>query len=160
MVSVSPVYGYAPEALVSSIAGAVLTLNTTTFGAHGFADTYQDDGVTLRTDGGANTFTPGDKVQLVELDATSPATPFDGEVLSTSGATVTLTASTTTTTVEKAEIPPGGQPFLSARTANASAEIGNGTMSIAESTKGQFIITHANNGQIDRTFGWVVFKAG
>lgn len=93
MVSVSPVYGYAPEALVSSIAGAVLTLNTTTCGAHGFADTYQDDGVTLRTDGGANTFTPGDKVQLLEMDTETPATPFDGEVLSVSGATVTLTAS-------------------------------------------------------------------
>jgi hypothetical protein len=74
--------------------------------------------------------------------------------------TVTLRASNTTTTVSKAEIPPGGQPFLSPRTANAAAEIGNGTMSIAEATKGQFVITHANNGQTDRTFGWVVFKAG
>lgn len=74
--------------------------------------------------------------------------------------TVTLRASNTTTTVGKAEIPAGGQPFLSPRTANAAAEIGNGTMSIAESTKGQFVITHANNGQTDRSFGWVVFKAG
>lgn len=74
--------------------------------------------------------------------------------------TVTLTASATTTTVSKDTIPPGGQPFLSPRTSNAAAEIGNGTMSIAESTKGQFVITHANNGQTDRTFGWWVTKAG
>ena len=73
---------------------------------------------------------------------------------------VTLRASNTTTTVSKAEIPPGGQPFLSPRTSNAAAEIGNGTMSIAVATKGEFVIAHANNGQTDRTFGWVVFKAG
>lgn len=95
-----------------------------------------------------------------ELARHAAAMKLFAEGQNTVTGTVTLTASTTTTTVEKAEIPPGGQPFLSARTANASAEIGNGTMSIAESTKGQFIITHANNGQIDRTFGWVVFKAG
>lgn len=73
---------------------------------------------------------------------------------------VTLRASNTTTTVSKTEIPAGGQPFLSPRTANAAAEIGNGTMSIAVATKSQFVITHANNGQLDRTFGWKVETAG
>lgn len=86
------VYGYAPEAIVASISGAVLTLSTTVPGAAGFASEYLADG-TARTDGGASTFTAGDKVQLLEIDATSPATPFDGEVASVSGATVTLTAS-------------------------------------------------------------------
>lgn len=85
-------YGYAPEALVSSISAAVLTLDTSTLGAAGFAPPYNADG-TARTDAGASFFTAGDKVQLIEIDATSPATPFDGEVASTSGATVTLTAS-------------------------------------------------------------------
>ena len=84
-------YGYAPEALVSSIAGAVLTLDTVTVGAHGFGTTYRPDN-TLRTDGGADTFEAGFKVQLVEFDASSPGTPFDAEVVSVSGSTVTLDA--------------------------------------------------------------------
>lgn len=74
--------------------------------------------------------------------------------------TVTLEENATTTTVEKNEIPPGGHAFLTPKTANASAEFGNGTIYVATSVKGAFTITHANNGQTDREFGWVVFKAG
>lgn len=85
-------YGYAPEAIVASISGAALTLSTVTPGPAGFAPDYQADG-TARTDGGASMFTAGDKVELIEIDATSPATPFDGEVASVSGAVVTLAAS-------------------------------------------------------------------
>lgn len=86
------VYGYAPAALVSSIAGAVLTLDTTTLGACGFAPTYREDG-TETSDGGADTFSVGDQVNLLEIDTETPASPFSAEVVSVSGATVTLDAS-------------------------------------------------------------------
>ena len=90
-VSPTAVSGYAPEALVSSIAGAVLTLDTATLDAAGFADDTNDDG-TARTDGGAGTFTVGHLVMLLEIDTSTPATPFQAEVLSISGATITLDA--------------------------------------------------------------------
>jgi hypothetical protein len=41
-------------------------------------------------------------------------------------------------------------------TANAAAEIGAGTAYISARTKRSFTITHANNSQSDRTFGYVV----
>ena len=90
--SPSWIAGYAPEALVASISGAVLTLDTTTLGAMGFADDERDDGA-ARTDGGASWFVAGDKVFLTEIDSTSPASAYQAEVLSVSGATVTLNGS-------------------------------------------------------------------
>ena len=44
-------------------------------------------------------------------------------------------------------------PF--AKTANAAAEIGNGTMYIGAVNNGAFVVTHANNAQADRTFLYV-----
>jgi hypothetical protein len=44
-------------------------------------------------------------------------------------------------------------PF--AKTANAAAEIGNGTMYIGAVNNGSFVVTHANNAQADRTFLYV-----
>lgn len=43
-------------------------------------------------------------------------------------------------------------------TAHASAEIGNGTIFIAQATmqSGQALITHANNAQTDRTFRFLL----
>jgi hypothetical protein len=41
-------------------------------------------------------------------------------------------------------------------TANAAAEIGNGTLYVSSRDKQQFTITHASNTQSDRTFGYVV----
>jgi len=90
--SPSAVAGYAPSALVSSITGAAVTVDTATIGAQGFADPYNDDG-SARTDGGASYFVQGDKVLLIEVDSESPTTPFAGEVLSVAGAVVTLTSS-------------------------------------------------------------------
>jgi hypothetical protein len=99
--SPSTIAGYAPAALVSSISGAVLTLETnisvTDVGgsrslAEGFGSRFGDDG-SPRVDGGASYFAPGDKVLLMELDSESPATPYAAEVVSTSGATVTLNGS-------------------------------------------------------------------
>jgi hypothetical protein len=90
--SPSTVAGYAPSALVSSITGAAVTLDTATVATCGFADPYQDDG-SARTDGGASYFVAGDKVELIEIDSESPTTPFVGEVLSVAGSVVTLTSS-------------------------------------------------------------------
>lgn len=81
--SPSAVSGYAPEALVASIDGMTLTLDTTTLGVEGFAQPG-----TL--DGGASTFTVGDAVLLLELDTTTPATPFAATVTAVVGATVSL----------------------------------------------------------------------
>lgn len=90
--SPSTVAGYAPSALVSSITGAAVTLDTATVATCGFADPYLDDG-SARTDGGASYFVAGEKVLLIEIDSESPTTPFVGEVLSVAGAVVTLTSS-------------------------------------------------------------------
>ena len=89
--------GYAPEALVSAISGAALTIDTSYLGPsqgpHGFADSLLSDDLSVRADGGTSTFIAGDEVQLVELDSLTPATPFRATVLSASSTTVTLDAS-------------------------------------------------------------------
>jgi hypothetical protein len=78
--------GWSPSAVVAAggITGAAITLDTTTFGATGCAQTG--------TDGGASTFAAGDKVRLVEIGNASPATAIQRDVLSVAGAVVTLTA--------------------------------------------------------------------
>ena len=77
--------GYNVAALVASISGAVLTLDTTTLGGQGFAPDP------AATDGGAAGFTgTGVVVELVELDNPAPLATATFAVLSVSGATVTL----------------------------------------------------------------------
>lgn len=91
----STLAGYAPEVMVGGISGAVVTVDVTwlgTQGIWGFSDRYKPDG-TARADGGAGWFAAGFKVMLHELDATAPAAPWSGEVLSVSGTTITLTGS-------------------------------------------------------------------
>jgi hypothetical protein len=46
--------------------------------------------------------------------------------------------------------------FLSPQTANAAAALATTYVQAADITKQQFVITHANNAQTDKTFGWVV----
>jgi len=43
------------------------------------------------------------------------------------------------------------------RTANAAAELGNGTMHIGTVANGAFTVTHANNAQADRSFMYACF---
>jgi len=76
--------GWAPSALVDAggISGAVVTLDTTTFGASGFAPTGSD--------GGAAYFAAGDAVRLVEINATSPTASTQHTVTLVSGAALTL----------------------------------------------------------------------
>ena len=77
--------GYAPSALVAAggIAGAVVTLDTTTISTGGFAGAGY-------TDGGASTFAAGDLVRLVEIDTASPTASTQHTVTGVSGATLTL----------------------------------------------------------------------
>jgi hypothetical protein len=66
--------------------------------------------------------------------------------------TVTLTANAATTTVDDANCAAASVPVLVPATANASAEIGAGTIYISAVANKSFTITHANNAQTDRTF--------
>lgn len=70
------------------------------------------------------------------------------------GGLVTLTDSVASTTLTDARIGFETNIILVPTTANASAEIGNGTIYMAEGSRvnGSVVITHANNGQTDRTF--------
>lgn len=68
---------------------------------------------------------------------------------------VTLRTSNTTTTVTATNCGSGSKVFLSPTTANAAAEIGNGTIYVSTVSAGSFVLTHASNSQADRTFGFV-----
>lgn len=73
--------------------------------------------------------------------------------------TVTLTANATSTTIVGPNVNENAQVFFSPATANAAAEIGNGTMyaSISRiSGTPTVTITHANAASTDRTFGYIV----
>lgn len=71
---------------------------------------------------------------------------------------VTLAAGAATTTVTAVNCGEQSVIHLTPRTANAAAEIGNGTLYIPVSTTlpGQFTINHANNAQEDRSFGYSI----
>ena len=79
---------------------------------------------------------------------------LDGKLNSTG--TVTLSASATSTAVADERAGSTSIILLMPTTANAAAEIGAGTAYISARTKRSFTITHANNSQTDRTFGYVV----
>lgn len=72
--------------------------------------------------------------------------------------TVTLTANAATTTVTDFRATPECVILLMPTTANASAEQGAGTIYISSrsASDNQFVITHANNAQTDRTFDYVI----
>ena len=73
---------------------------------------------------------------------------------------VTLTAGATTTVVDRLVAPGatnvslGDEVMLSPRTANAAAAIA--TSYISAVGQGTFTITHLNNAQVDKLFGWGV----
>lgn len=66
---------------------------------------------------------------------------------------VTLRAGNVTTVVDAPNCAEDSAPLLVPLSANAAAEIGNGTLYVTPG-RAQFTITHANNGQIDRSFAW------
>ncbi len=66
--------------------------------------------------------------------------------------TVTLTANVATTTVTDARLGVNSALNFMPTTANAAAEIGNGTLYVGTRSNGSCVITHANNAQTDRTY--------
>ena len=66
--------------------------------------------------------------------------------------TGTLTPSVASTTFNFVNCSKAGTVFWTPLTANASAEIGNGSIRLSAINNGSFVITHANNAQADRTF--------
>lgn len=67
----------------------------------------------------------------------------------------TLTASVGTTTVTDNNFQSTMVPIFIPTTANAAAEIGNGTIYVSARADGSFTLTHANNAQTDRDFIYV-----
>ena len=67
---------------------------------------------------------------------------------------VTLTASATTTEVTDYRVGRDSVVVLMPTTANAAAAVG--TTYVSELTQNAFTLTHANNGQTDRTFGYAI----
>jgi hypothetical protein len=71
--------------------------------------------------------------------------------------TVTLTENVASTTVIDPTVTENSRIFFEPLTANAATELYGATMivPIANHDRGSFTITHANNAQTDRVFGWV-----
>jgi hypothetical protein len=69
---------------------------------------------------------------------------------------VTLTPSTAATSVSDARVTAASVILLMPTTANAAAELGNGTLFVSARAKGSFTLTHANNAQTDRGFDFAV----
>ena len=67
---------------------------------------------------------------------------------------VTLRANQTTTTVSARSVAERSTIILTPRSANAAAELGNGTLWVSAKANGSFTITHANNAQTDRVFDY------
>lgn len=68
---------------------------------------------------------------------------------------ITLTANAASTSVTAINCGKDSKIFLMPKTANASAEFGNGTIYVGTVANGSFTITHANNANADKSFFWV-----
>jgi hypothetical protein len=66
--------------------------------------------------------------------------------------TCTLLAGVTATVVKAQNCGAAGQVLLTAKTANAAAALA--TAFVSAVANGSFTVTHANNAQTDRTFGF------
>jgi hypothetical protein len=69
---------------------------------------------------------------------------------------VTLATGVSSTTVTTANCAAGSVPILVPASANAAAEVGNGTMYVSAVANGAFTITHANAASTGRVFLWAV----
>lgn len=67
--------------------------------------------------------------------------------------TLTITANAATTTVIDPAFESSMVPVLMPTTANAAAALAN--VYVSSRAKGSFVLTHANNAQVDRTFLYV-----
>jgi hypothetical protein len=64
----------------------------------------------------------------------------------------TLAANAATTTVSAPNCGAGSTVLFTPTSANAAAEVGNGTIRVSAVANGSFTLTHASNAQTDRTF--------
>jgi hypothetical protein len=69
---------------------------------------------------------------------------------------VTLATGASSTTVTTANCAAGSVPILVPASANAAAEVGNGTLYVSAVANGAFTITHANSATTGRTFLYAV----
>lgn len=69
---------------------------------------------------------------------------------------ISLNTDQTSTTVSDSRVGPSSFIGFSPNTANAAAELANGTMFVSSQGKQTFTITHANNAQNDRTFTYSI----
>ena len=79
---------------------------------------------------------------------------LDGGINATGS--VTLTASAASTAVTDKRLSATSYFGLMPTTANASAEVGNGTIYVSSQGKQTLTLTHANNSQSDRTYRYVI----
>ena len=79
---------------------------------------------------------------------------IDGKMNSTGS--ITLTASSTTTSVTDYRVGPDSVIVFTPMTANAAAEYGGGSMFVSARAKQSFTVTHASNVQTDREFTYIV----
>ena len=70
--------------------------------------------------------------------------------------TVTLTIGSATTTVTTSNCAAGSVPILVPVSANAGAEVGNGTMYVSAVANGAFTIAHANSATPGRMFLYAI----
>lgn len=70
--------------------------------------------------------------------------------------TVTLTTGAATTTVSDNNCAAGSTVLFTPTTANAAAEVGNGTMYLSAVANKSFTITHANSATTGRTFLYAI----
>ena len=75
---------------------------------------------------------------------------FEGRRYTTG--TVTITANAASTIVRHLNFGVDSVPHLVPTTANAAAEVRNGTLYVSARANGSFTLTHANNAQTDRIF--------
>ena len=79
---------------------------------------------------------------------------LDGGINATGS--VTLTDSSATTVVADKRLSATSYFGLMPTTANAAAEIGNGTIYVSSQGKQTLTLTHANNAQTDRTYRYCI----
>lgn len=79
---------------------------------------------------------------------------YDGR--SNAVGTFTVTQNAATTVVSADGCNPDSRVFLQATTANAAAEVGNGTIYVSAKGYGTFTVTHANSATASRTFDYEI----
>ena len=97
---------------------------------------------------------PGDQREWIRIVAEVVNNLMDGK--DNALGTVTLDPNQATTTLTDLRIGPDSAILFMPTTANAAAELGNGTLYVSSRGKQTATITHANSAQADRTFRYAV----